>query len=351
MNTYKHIKSEANLGQDGQSMVLFSFMLATLLMVVALVTDIGMLTVQRREIQNAADAAVLAGARVLPEQPDLAVADAKAYAYKNGVGEDEVKAVSVLSTGETNDSIEIEITRSVSFGFAKLLGISDGTVSVRAVAQTGTVIGGNAMAPFGVEESVFAGLNQGDTTTLKYNATTQTDGNFLPLSLDGTGSAQYEENIQYGSEQWLCAAGYETANCSSTVTTEPGNMVGSTKRALEWVIENTSTSCDSYEEVFIVDSEDSRHEINPVCNRFSNPTSESYRLMLVPIISNLCNGRCDITVQEFSLFFLESFTCGGGGLGNTCDVIGRYAQAEGNISSLIGSFDPDGPVRSVLLIE
>lgn len=343
-------ETTAPSSESGSTLLLFVFMITTLMMIVALVTDLGLMALERNKVQNAADAAALAAAKQLPEGPEAAISDAEAYAYANGVSADEIIAVNVLTTNEENDTVEVVLRRNVPFGFARAVGIMSEDVTVTAVALTGTVVGGSGMAPFAVEQSVFSGLNQGDTTTLKYNASSPSTGNFLPLALDGTGSKEYEANITDGSEQWLCAEGFEKPNCSSVASTEPGNMVGATGSAMEWVFANTSSSCDTYEEVFIVDEDGGRHEINPVCNRFSNPTAQSYRLLLVPVIDGLCGGRCDVTVQTFALFFVESFTCGGGA-GNSCDLIGRYAQAEGNISGLIGTYDPNSPIKSVLLVE
>ncbi|HUF53506.1 MAG TPA: pilus assembly protein TadG-related protein [Dehalococcoidia bacterium] len=339
-----------NTRESGQTLILFGLLISTLLMIVALVTDVGMMAVERRRIQNAADSAALAGAHSLPGDPEGAITGAEYYAYANGVDADELTLVDVTTTNETDDTVRVEITRSVGFGFAQVFGLKEGSVTVQAAALAGTVVGGSGIAPFAIEESVFAGLAQGDTTTLKYNASSPSTGNFLPLALDGTGSKEYEENIINGSEQWLCAEGYETMNCPSIASTEPGNMVGATKDSMQWIFANTSFACDTYEEVFIVDPEDDRHEISAQCNRFSNPNTASYRLLLVPIIDSLCNGSCDVTVVGFALFFVESFTCGGG-LGNSCDLVGKYAKAEGNISSLVGSFDPDSSIKSVLLIE
>jgi hypothetical protein len=58
-----------------------------------------------------------------------------------------------------------------------------------------------------------------------------------------------------------------------------------------------------------------------------------------------------VTVLEFALFFIESYSCGGGGQGNSCDLVGRYALAAGSVEGIVGAYDPDGSVKSVRLIK
>ena len=244
------------------------------------------------------------------------------------------------------------MSRDVDFAFASVLGLFSGTVNVSATASTGGVVGVALLAPLAVEEAVFDGLTQGAPATLKYNATDISGGNFLPMALDGTGSSEYEENLMEGSEQLLCSVGSETADCVSKVSTQPGNLVGKTVSALDWIFASTSPECDTYDEVFTPSIGDpSRLAIDPVCNKFTNPTAASYQLILVPVIDGLCSGSCDVTVQKFSMFFLESYTCSGAGVGNSCDLVGRYVQANANVSGLLGDYDDGGSINSVRLIK
>ena len=342
---------ESRSTESGQAVVVFALALAALIGFLAVTFDIGQMALDRSSAQNAADAAALAGAQMLPEDPEAAIADATTYAELNGVSDDELSSVTVSSTYASNDTIKVTLARDVEFRFAPVLGIFAGTVNVSATAHSGGVVGVALLAPLAVEQAVFDGLGQGDTATLKYNASNSSDGNFLPLVLDATGSSEYEENLMLGSEQWLCSAGSETAGCVSEASTQPGNMVGKTKTALDWIFANTSDECDTYDEVFTTSVGDpSRLSIDAACNKFTNPSAASYQLVLVPVIDSLCNGSCDVTVQEFAMFFIESYACLGGGLGNSCDLVGRYVQADANVAGLLGAYDNDGSVNSVRLI-
>lgn len=336
----------------GQSMLVLAMILSVLMGFAALVVDIGMMTIERGRIQNAADAAALAGARMLPGNPQAAIDDAAEYAGRNGINDGEIAAINVTTTDSANDTLQIELERDVDFGLARVLGLFSATVTVSATARTGEVAGAGALAPFAVEESVFAGLGQGDTTTLKYNATNPQNGNFLPLALDERGASEYEDNVKFGSGQFLCAVGSETAGCTSVAETEPGNLIGKTRQALDWVFANTDAACDSYGDVFAEhESDELRLALVPQCNRFTSPTAESYRLILVPVIDELCGGRCDVTILDFGLFFIESYSCGGHGQGNSCELVGRYAQADGNVNGILSAFSEDASVKSVKLIQ
>ncbi len=344
--------SQSQSSESGQTLVIFALALTVLIGFLALTFDIGMMALDRRSAQNAADAAALAGAQMLPQDPDAAIADATTYAALNGFSADEISAITISSTDVANDTIKVELSRDVDFSFAPVLGILSGTVNVSATASRGGLVGVALLAPLAVEQDVFDGLGQGDTITLKYNAQSGSTGNFMPLSLDGTGSSEYEENLKFGSEQWLCAAGSETAGCESEVNTQPGNMVGKTVSAIDWIFASTSEACDTYDEVFPSSPSDpSKLSIAAGCNKFTNPSAASYRAIIVPVVDNLCNGNCSLTVHEFALFFIESYTCSGEGQGNSCDLNGRYVQANANVSGLIGAFDEGGSVNSVRLIE
>jgi hypothetical protein len=70
--------------QRGQILVLFAGGIVVLLLIAALVYDVGMMLVERRDQQNAADAAALAGARYVIADPDNARTVARDLARLNG---------------------------------------------------------------------------------------------------------------------------------------------------------------------------------------------------------------------------------------------------------------------------
>ncbi|HVP05819.1 MAG TPA: pilus assembly protein TadG-related protein [Dehalococcoidia bacterium] len=71
-------------GERGQTLVLFTLMLTGLLLFGMLVIDGGFFMVKRRQAQNVVDAAALAGAQELPDNPPAAADVARQYASLNG---------------------------------------------------------------------------------------------------------------------------------------------------------------------------------------------------------------------------------------------------------------------------
>lgn len=119
--------------RSGQSMVLVALVMVVLLCFVALVTNVGALTVTKSDLQNAADAAALAGAQELPDDPSQARIVAQNYSTVNGKPGD----ITTVDIGEDNKSITVKISRTESTLFGKLLGSETSTVSADATATIG----------------------------------------------------------------------------------------------------------------------------------------------------------------------------------------------------------------------
>jgi hypothetical protein len=107
--------------------VLMVFLVA----MVAFVLDVGSWFRQQRISQSTVDAAALAGAQVLPNDPGGATTMASTFANKNGgvLG----ATITIGSKWNTNDMITVKQTKSATGFFSKVLGIN--TVSVHAKAS------------------------------------------------------------------------------------------------------------------------------------------------------------------------------------------------------------------------
>ena len=123
--------------QDGQVMVFVAVMMAGLVSVVGLVTDGGLMFAQRRDLQNVADGAALAGAMQIDED---------AYRASGEVVLDEAAARQVASEYLADESdmdysvqvspagVEVSVSRQASTSFLRLLGISGVDISATASA-------------------------------------------------------------------------------------------------------------------------------------------------------------------------------------------------------------------------
>ncbi len=127
--------------EDGQVVVLFALLLVVLLGFAALAIDVGMVALTKSRMQNAADAAALAGAQKLHISSSEAINTAIAYAGKNGM---KATVNKEPFDGDTVDAetpyesqsnvIRVECTRNVSYTFARVLGFRNIDVSAHAIA-------------------------------------------------------------------------------------------------------------------------------------------------------------------------------------------------------------------------
>jgi len=171
--------------ERGQALVLVSFGLIGLLVVAGLAVDGGMTYLERRRMQNAADAASLAGTRMLagaicnkPDVDDAAIlAEVKHYAETNGVQNPEAVVADYVDADQTvkghvgggsipNSATGISATVGISRStvFVSLLGIDTASAGASALAMTGPVVqfSGGGMLPVGIHLSVVENLNAGD---------------------------------------------------------------------------------------------------------------------------------------------------------------------------------------------
>lgn len=133
--------------QDGQVLVLLAFGLVALIAILALVIDGGAIYLNRRRMQNAADAGVLAGTRVaaLNGTNPAAIAAATDYTVtRNGAD-----TASVSANARTLTVLACE---NVPMSFARLLGRMSTTVCAKAGALWGPISQAANMAPIAIKE-------------------------------------------------------------------------------------------------------------------------------------------------------------------------------------------------------
>ena len=130
--------------ENGQSMVIFCIALVVVLVCCALSVDIGVMAATKSDLQVAADAAALAGAQALPDDPEEAHEVAEAYALTNGAPEDAVR----ITIGEDNRSITVEIDRTANHSFARVIGSSGTGLYAKATAGVGIAASVPWIVPF-----------------------------------------------------------------------------------------------------------------------------------------------------------------------------------------------------------
>ena len=139
--------------ESGQVLVIVALMLIGLLVVVGLAIDGGHVYQQRRAMQNAADAAALAGARALCLELGQAAATVEAYNYLTANGGDGDLSHIVVDPGAYLVTVT-SVTEATTF-FVRIIGIESVTVSAVAEALCGCSDGGCGLWPIALDLDTF----------------------------------------------------------------------------------------------------------------------------------------------------------------------------------------------------
>lgn len=346
----------ARRGERGQILMMSVLLLPILLGMTGMAIDIGTYADHRSSLQNAADAAAMAGARDLPSS-SAATASAYAWGANNGIAAADMTVV-VTPQGGTNPNPKIRVTieEGHTFHFMNVLGIKNKNVGASAAAIKTNPGGAGAVVPWAITEDIWLNSPVGTSVVLKYDANNVSNGNFGAIRIDGSGSAVYEKSIKGGSTSYICAESVPACVDTSPVCddvsvcpTETGNKVGPTRDGVDWRIDNTAPQCDTFDEVFS-GPVNGKYVLEPDCNPWTTGGYDSHRVIIIPIIDALCNGSCDVTVINFGMFFLEGYGSGKC-TGNACEVTGRFVNADANINALTGIFDENAGLHFTKLSE
>jgi Flp pilus assembly protein TadG len=155
-------------------------------------------------------------------------------------------------------------------------------------------------------------------------------GNFSALSIGGNGASTYEDGLAYGSTV--------AVRIGDILSTKPGNMVGPTRKGIDDRLSSSNSSFthyfDDYNEWFFGRS---TYAVDSTMGTVTDPVTgvaHSYykdpqrqnktdaHILIVPVITTPGkNGRADVTVLGFGVFFLESEMIGSG---KSSQITGRF---------------------------
>jgi Flp pilus assembly protein TadG len=132
--------------ERGQVVVLTVVALVVILGMAALAIDVGSWYQAKRHDQAVVDAAALAGAQALPDDPAQAVSLAVEYAGKNGVTL-APSEVNISSAVVSNDTIRVAAARPAPTFFAKVFGLNSVDIGASAAARSGLPAAARFVAP------------------------------------------------------------------------------------------------------------------------------------------------------------------------------------------------------------
>ncbi len=297
---------------EGATAALFALLLPVIIGMAALTVDVAHAFVERRELQNAADAGALAAAAYLPTNNPAILNRARDaaidYAGRNGAVIAPADVV-FSSVRQTNDTVTVRTAGVVGFAFAGVLGVSFGAVSSRGAGQLGMLgaLPNGGVMPWGIEEPV-GGFDFGATYCLKLDSGNPNNqacqgpnqGNFHALDIDQLGNdsaSTYEDRIINGS--------YNPIKVTDIRNVSRGNMSGPTAKGTgcQGNSGRISGNNDVFSDVVVVNDAG----IHTVLD-WNNP-----RIVLIPLVDFI--GKDDAEILGFLVFFIEGCTPNGGVLG------------------------------------
>ncbi len=134
--------------EDGQTLAMSVLFFTVLLGMAALVVDVGAWFRESRRLQAVVDAAALAGAQALPDDPAAAIALAREYAQKNG---GDVAPEDVTVTG--GDTIRVRAAVPAQGIFSPVLELASFEIGAAATAVSAPIAAAKGAAPIVVPES------------------------------------------------------------------------------------------------------------------------------------------------------------------------------------------------------
>lgn len=210
--------------ERGQAFVFTVVAMTAMLGMAAFVLDVGSWFRADRKIQAAADAAALAGAQALPEDPGLAVGLAQEYTELNDAPLPD--GVEFSAKYASNDTITVTLSETAPGFFSKVLGIDSAVVHAKAAARAGNISEAKWAAPIVVNWKhpklqckplpCFNEQTTIDMHHLKSPGSPDAAGSFGFINLNrndggGVGSSVLSKWILSGFDQWMPLGFYNTA--------------------------------------------------------------------------------------------------------------------------------------------
>jgi len=314
-------RKSVHRNERGVVIIWSAFFMLMMLGFVALGIDVAKVMATRTELQNAADAAALAGASALnlttgQIMPDSAVMRAQYTSAGNKAFVDAPTSVTLLAAdvqvNPNENWVKVTVRRnsatdgSMITHVAQVLGIKTVDISATATAKADrTCEQCEKMVPMGAvprtgEQNFQVGC-QNSYVLKKSGGGSVAPGNYLALSFPECDEGPCAGMPSTGASTYRCLLEHGYGCCiriGQVIQTEPGTMSGPTNSGL-----NARFDADS----------DPRQNI---C--YSDYHGNGSRIVNVPVITPIGNGRTNVTVTGLAAFFLTQRPNGNG------DVIAEF---------------------------
>lgn len=320
----KGLLAKVRTNERGVVILWIAFFMVFMLGFVALGIDVAKMMATRTELQNAADAAALAGASAVNPSlnpiaidQDTALVRAQTTALQNKAFVNEPLPVE-LQAGDvsypTPTRVKVTVRREAGAGgemithVAQVLGIKSLAVTATATAEASLassvcerIVPMTAIPP-GNDPNFFR-TGCGTSYNLMQGQGGSMSGNFQGLSFPGCTEGGCAGMPSTGSDTFRCliANGYSCCvDMGQSVQTQPGQMNGPLRQGLQMRWDNDT---------------DRRTNICAKDYRGNNN-----RMLIIPITSAPLPGRTDVQVLAFATFFMLARPQ----LGPTTPVLGEF---------------------------
>jgi Flp pilus assembly protein TadG len=375
--TGRRQSSRDRRGERGSILAISTFGMLAFLLATGLCIDISHFYLVRGELQNAADAAALAGASALnsddggiTKAADYAIQSLNSYEFnKKGVT---IPRSNVLfaknlngpyvneatAKGQAKDIRFVRVTippAAVSTSFtAPVLGASR---NVAADATGGMSVSLNKFCdwiPLSAIDSDDVYFVKGNTYTIRSAPGNKiSPGNYQILAIDGPGGSDDRTGLAGGVKNCVGAG--------SVVSTKPGVAAGPVRQGLNTRFgdyggglssddyppdENVKENINYQEYLDAQQARDANG--SPASGTFQAPTkgtpTRNRRVVLIPIIreGEFDNGRDTVRIDRFAAFFLQTKVSGGNGGDIQAEYIGiRVVLGRGGYDPSGGAVSPE----------
>ncbi len=336
--------------RPGQVIVLFALVVTVMMMLAALVTDAGQIWLNRRYLQNAADAAALAGAQQLPDDTAAARATACDYAATKNA----VPNMAINCNGDdiqifgANDKIKVTTHKTIVPMIGGMFGWPSIDIAADATARVGSLYQACPFPIFQTPEMLPGqpgeiGFYQ--LTALHLAGADNQSGNFLTVDVGSGANAVFDAIVNNTCGNPI----------GPTASTEPGGKIGKVVDGLQWRVACATggpkpkgtppcppgpSACPSAS--ITSDMLDASGNLKPSINR-DNCT----RLVILPIFPgpfSSYNGKTTVTILGFAVYYIGG-VCPPSGNASTCpntpvgalkkgDAWGYYVRMEATGSTL-----------------
>lgn len=339
--------------EKGAVAVIIAILVVVLVGFAALVVDVGAIYEERRQNQTVADAAALAGAQELPDNPSVAVSEAIEYARLNHRAITE-SAVQITKTYVENDTITVNVKSTVNYSFAQVLGFSSGDVPAAATAMVGspTTFGGAKLMPWARMDEPFV---FGQEYVL-FRSSDPSTGNFQAIQLPNidpdTGNVEPSPGMQDYAD---LVAGWNNqgqqiipadVSLHQLIETKTGNFGVNTQKALD-----TRLQGDTHTFNEVVDSEGRITDYD--CPRI---------IVIVSVVNPMgtqgvheddtltwpTGTSAPVEVEKFNYFFIKDFVSHPNEGDYVTGIFIRLLTAE---EARCGAYDPSSGIKIVKLVQ